>query len=77
MRILGGKSAALGQSKLWQNRDKLLEAACFMQVGSILQTKSSFPVHRMEIVLPAPGRRQENTSREREAAVAMFRLLVP
>lgn len=81
MRILHGKSAALGQSKLWQNRDKLVEVACFVQVGSMLQTKSSLPVCRMEIVLPAPGRggptRQEKTSRECEAAGAMLRLLVP
>lgn len=77
MRILCGKSAALGQSKLWQNQDKLVEAACFMQVGSVFQTKSSFPVCRMEIVLPAPGGHRENTFQETETARAMFRLLVP
>lgn len=77
MRILCGKSAALGQSKLWQNRDKLVEATCFVQVGGMFQTKSSFPECRMEIVLPAP----EGTSGEYTEGIrgsgAVFRLLVP
>lgn len=77
MRILCGKSAALGQSKCWQSQDKLVQEAFFMQVGSLLQTKSSFPVCRMEIALPASEGCQENTLKEGEAAKAMFRLLVP
>lgn len=72
-----GESAALGQSKHWQHGDKLVEAACFVQVGSILQSKSSFPVRRMKVELPALGGHQENTARVCEAARAMFRLLLP